>query len=144
VRPRSGLLSRVTIDRDLNLNLNLYLIVTLIVAAMVAFSAVAKIRRDPHVVRTIHEIVGMPLSYFPLLAACEFAGAVGLILGMFWPMLGIFAGVGLAVYFVVAILSHFRVGDFKGVGPAFFMWVAVMLALGMRLHLGPHPHWYRL
>jgi hypothetical protein len=121
----------------------LYLTVTFIVAAMVAFSAIAKIRRDPRVVRTIHEVVGLPLSYFSLLAACEFAGALGLILGIFWPLLGVVAGIGLAVYFIGAILSHLRVGDVRGVGPAFFMWVAVMVALGLRLHLGPHPHWYR-
>ena len=124
--------------------LNLYVIVTFVVAAMVAFSAIAKIRHDPRVVRTIHEIVGFPLRYFPLLAALELAGALGLVLGMFWPLLGIVAGVGLGLYFLAAILSHFRVGDFTGFGPAFFMWVAVMVALGMRLHLGPHPHWYRL
>jgi hypothetical protein len=122
----------------------LYLTITLIVAAMVAFSAIAKLRRHPQVVHTIHEVVGLPMSYFPLLAACELVGALGLVLGIFWPVLGVIAGVGLAVYFVGAILSHFRVGDFKGSGPAFFMWAAVMLALGMRLHLGPHPHWYRL
>lgn len=121
----------------------MYVTVTFIVAAMVAFSAVAKIRRDPRVVHTIHEIVGFPLRYFPLLAACEFAGALGLVLGISRPLLGIVAGVGLALYFLGAILSHFRVGDFKGLGPAFFMWVAVMVALGMRLHLGPHPQWYR-
>lgn len=124
--------------------LDLYVTVTLIVAALVAFSAIQKIRRDPRVVRVIHEVVGLPLSTFPLLAACEFAGALGLVLGIRWPLLGIVAGVGLALYFIAAILSHFRVGDFKGVGPAFFMWVVVMIALGMRLHLGPHPHWYTL
>lgn len=121
----------------------LYLTITLIVAAMVAFSAIAKIRRDPRVVRTIHEVVGFPLAYFPLLAACEFAGALGLVLGIFWPVLGIVAGVGLALYFIGAILAHVRAGDFAGVGPAFFMWVAVTVALGVRLHLGPHPHWYK-
>ena len=110
---------------------------------MVAFSAIAKIRHDPRVVRTIHEVIGFPLGYFPLLAAWELAGALGLVLGIFWPLLGIVAGVGLALYFIAAILSHFRVGDFGGSGPALFMWVAVMLALAMRLHLGPHPHWYR-
>jgi hypothetical protein len=121
----------------------LYLIVTLIVAAMVAYSAIAKIRHDPRVVQIIHEVVGFPLSYFPLLAACELAGALGLVLGIFWPLLGVVAAVGLALYFIVAILAHFRVGDFKGSGPAFFMWIAVMAALVLRLHLGPHPHWYK-
>lgn len=122
----------------------MYLAITFIVAALVAFSAIAKLRRDPKVVRVVHEVVGFPLEYFPILAAWELAGALGLLLGIFWPMLGIAAGIGLALYFLAAILSHFRVGDIGGSVPAFFMWVAVMVALGMRLHLGPHPHWYRL
>jgi hypothetical protein len=120
-----------------------YVAITFIVAAVVAFSGVMKIRRDPQVVRRVHEIVGVPLAYFPLLAALEFVGALGLVLGIFWPLLGIAAGVGLALFFVGAILSHLRVRDFKGVGPAFFMLVVVGVALAMRLHLGPHPHWYR-
>ena len=110
---------------------------------MVAFSGIMKIRRDPQIVRVIHEVVGVPLSYFPVLAACEIAGALGLVLGIFWPWLGVVAGVGLVLYFVGAIVSHLRVGDWKGVGPAVFMFVAAMIALIMRLHLGPHPHWYK-
>jgi hypothetical protein len=122
----------------------LYLAITFIVAAMVALSGVGKIRRDPRTVRVIHEIVGVPLSYFPFLAMCEFAGALGLLLGIFWPLLGIVAGVGLALYFLGAILSHVRVGRFTGVRSAVFLFVATVIALTMRLHLGPHPHWYRL
>ena len=110
---------------------------------MVAFSGIMKIRRDPQVVRVIHEIVGVPLSYFPALAALEFAGALGLVLGMVWPWVGVVAGVGLVLYFMGAIVSHLRVGDIKGLGPAAFMFVAAIIALTMRLHLGPHPHWYK-
>jgi hypothetical protein len=121
----------------------LYLAITFIVAAMVALSAIMKIRRDPRVVRVINEIVGVPLGYFPLLAAYEFAGALGLVLGIFWPLLGVVAGVGLVLYFMGAIVAHLRVGDFKTVGPAVFMFVATIIALTIRLHLGPHPHWYK-
>lgn len=110
---------------------------------MVAFSGIMKIRRDPKVTRIIHEIVGVPLRYFPLLAACELVGALGLVLGIFWPLLGVVAGVALVLYFMGAIVSHLRVGDFKGIGPALFMFVAATIALTMRLHLGPHPHWYK-
>lgn len=121
----------------------MYLAITLIVAAMVALSGIMKILRDPRTVRPINEIVGVPLSYFPLLAACEFAGALGLVLGIFWPWLGVVAGVGLVLYFMGAIVAHLRVGDFKGIGPAAFMFVAAIIALTFRLHLGPHPHWYK-
>jgi len=64
-----------------------YLAITILLAAMAAFSGVGKIRRDPRIVRVIHEVIGVPLSYFPLLAACEFAGALGLLLGIWWPPL---------------------------------------------------------
>jgi hypothetical protein len=41
---------------------------------MVLWSGVAKLRHDPNVIRVVHEIVGVPMKYFPLLAACEVAG----------------------------------------------------------------------
>ena len=120
-----------------------YLAVTIAFAAMVTFSGVMKIRRDAHTVRVIHEVVGVPLKYFPILAACEFAGALGLVLGIRWPLLGIAAAIGLVLYFLGAVLSHLRAGDAKGMGPAAFTFVAATVALILRLHLGPHPHWYR-
>src|SRR5262245_27370567 len=95
-----------------------YLVVTIILAAMVLFSGVGKLRNDPHIVKVIHQTVGVPMKYFPALAACEFAGAVGLVVGILWPLLGVAAGVGLVIYFVGAIASHLRVGDLKGIGPA--------------------------
>jgi hypothetical protein len=110
-----------------------YLVVTAVVALMVAFSALGKIRRDPKIVRVIHETVGVPMKYFPLLAACEFAGALGLVAGIWWPPLGIAAGAGLVLYFVGAVVSHLRVGDFKGIGPAAFMLAVAAGALAMRI-----------
>jgi hypothetical protein len=56
-----------------------------LLAAMVAFSGLGKLRLDPRIVRIIHEVIGVPLKYFPLLAACEFVGALGLVLGIWWP-----------------------------------------------------------
>ena len=110
-----------------------YLVVVILFAAMVAFSAVAKIRRDPKVVHVIQEVVGVPLQYFPLLAAGEFAGALGLILGIWLRWAGLAAGVGLVIYFAGAVVSHLRVGDIKGIGPAAFMLVAAAAALALRV-----------
>ena len=102
-------------------------------AAMVLWSGVAKVRRDPNVVRVIHEVVGVPLRYLPLLAACEFAGALGMVLGILWPPLGMAAGIGLVLYFLGAAISHLRVSDVKGVGPAAFMLVLAAAALALRI-----------
>jgi len=110
-----------------------YLLVTILFAAMVAFSAVGKIRRDPKVVHVIQEVVGVPLQFFPLLAACELAGALGLVLGIWSGWVGVAAGIGLVIYFVGAVVAHLRVGDVKGMGPAVFMLMAAGGALALRV-----------
>lgn len=110
-----------------------YLVITIVLAAMLTFSGIGKIRRDPRIVQVIHEVIGVPLKYFPLLAACEFAGALGIVLGIWWPLLGVAAGVGLVIYFVGASVSHLRVGDVNGVGPAAFILVIAAAALALRV-----------
>src|SRR5215470_7712412 len=110
-----------------------YLSVTILFAAMVAFSAVAKVRRDPRVVHAIQEVVGVPRDYFPLLAACEFAGALGLLLGIWLPWAGLAAGIVLVNYFVSAVVSHQRVGDVAGIGPAGFMLLVAVATLALRV-----------
>lgn len=110
-----------------------YLVITILFAAMVAFSGLGKIRRDPKIMHVIHEVVGVPLKYFSLLAACEFAGALGLVLGIWWPPVGVAASIGLVLYFVAAIVFHLRVGDVKGIGPAAFMLALAAGALALRI-----------
>ena len=110
-----------------------YQVVTLVSALLVTLSGIAKIRRDSRVVNVVHDIAGVPLSYFPLLAACEFAGALGLVGGIWWPLIGIAAGIGLVLYFVGAVASHLRVGDVKGCGPAAFMLGLAAGALTLRI-----------
>jgi uncharacterized membrane protein YphA (DoxX/SURF4 family) len=113
-----------------------YLVITIFLAAMVTFSGIGKLRHDPHIVQVIHEVVGVPMKYFPLLAACELAGGLGLVLGIWWPLLGVAAGIGLVLYFVGACASHLRVGDAKGIGPAAFILVVAAAALVLRLLSG--------
>ena len=110
-----------------------YPAITILVAPMVLWSAIGKIRRDPHQVRIVHEVVGVPLKYFPALAACEAAGAMGLLLGIMWPPFGVAAGIGLVLYFVGAIVFYLRVGDVKGVSPAVFMLTLAVGALVLRV-----------
>jgi hypothetical protein len=110
-----------------------YLAVTVLFALMTAFSAVMKLRRDPNVVKIIHEVVGVPMKYFALLAACEIAGAIGLIIGIWFPSLGLVAGAGLVIYFVGAVVSHIRVGDFKNIGSAAFMLGMSIAAIALRI-----------
>jgi uncharacterized membrane protein YphA (DoxX/SURF4 family) len=110
-----------------------YLVVAIVLAAMVLFSGVGKLRNDPHIVKVIHETVGVPMKYFPLLAACEIAGAVGLVLGIWWTILGIAAATGLVIYFVGAVVSHVQVNDLKGIGPAAMLLTMSAAALILRV-----------
>ena len=110
-----------------------YLVFTILFSLLVAFSGLGKIRRDARQVQVLHETVGVPLEYISLVAACEFAGAIGLLVGIWWPPVGVAAGIGLVLYFVGAIVSHLRVGDSKGVGPAAFMLVLAAGALVLRI-----------
>ena len=110
-----------------------YLVITIVLAAMAAFSALGKIRRDPRQVRVIHKTIGVPLRYFSALAACEFAGALGLVLGIWWPVLRVAAAIGLVVYFAGAVASHLWAGDAKGTGPALFMLFISAAALALRI-----------
>jgi len=81
----------------------------------------------------INEVVGVPLKYFPHLAACELAGALGILLGVWLPWMGVAAGIGLVIYFLGAVISHLRVGDIKGMGPAGFMLMVAAGALALRV-----------
>jgi hypothetical protein len=110
-----------------------YPVIAIALAAIVAFSGVGKLRRDAKTVHIVHEVVGVPLNYLPHLAACEFAGALGLVVGIWWPFLGVAAGIGLVAYFAGAILSHVRGGDVKGIGPAAFMLTISVAALVLRV-----------
>jgi hypothetical protein len=86
-------------------------------------------------VQVIHETVDIPLKYFPLLAACEFARTFGLVAGMWWRLAGIAAATGLVFYFIGAVVFHLRVGDFKGIGAAVFMLVLAAGALALRVDI---------
>ena len=99
-----------------------YVVVSVLTAALLVFSATGKLRRDPRSVTVIHDVVGMPLWSLRWLAACELAGAVGVLAGIAWSPLGIAAAAGLVLYFVGAVLGHVRVGDFKGQGTLFCRW----------------------
>ena len=106
------------------------LLITILLAIILTLSALGKLRRHPRIVRIMYEQLGVPMRCFPLLACCQLAGAIGLVLGIWWSLFAIVAGIGVAIYFVGAILAHLRVRDFEGTGPAAFL---LVLAAGVLL-----------
>jgi uncharacterized membrane protein YphA (DoxX/SURF4 family) len=85
-----------------------YIIVAAVFTVMLTMSARMKLVRDPLAVEVIGDLVGVPLSAFPLLALLEVAGGVGLLVGIALKPLGVAAGACLVAYFIVAIGSHLR------------------------------------
>ena len=105
-----------------------YCVLAVVYPAMLIFSGVTKLQHHPQAVQIIHELIGVPLGWFPVLAACEFAGAAGLLVGIRWARLGIAAAGGVVIYFMGAIISHMLVSDFAGLGsPAFMLAIALVL-----------------
>ena len=86
------------------------MIVSILLAALLVYAAVRKLSHRPAVVAT-YTRVGVPEERLDQLAWILLAGAVGLIAGLFWPPIGVAAGAGLVVYFLLAIAAHLRAGD---------------------------------
>jgi DoxX-like family len=67
------------------------------------------------------------------------SGAVGLVIGLVVPALGIAAAIGLVLYFICAMSAHIRVHD-RGIGgaAAFFVLALAVLAVNIvyRTHSG--------
>lgn len=55
--------------------------------------------------------VGFPRRYWPLMPAIKFAAAVGLLAGIWIPVLGVLTTGSLVLYFLIAIVMHVRVRD---------------------------------
>jgi hypothetical protein len=110
-----------------------YIIVAIVMSALLVMSGVIKLRKDPRIVHSIHEVVGVPMNLLPWLAACEFAGAVGLLVGIFWWPLSVAAAIGVVVYFIGAIVGHLLVKDFKGVTSPLIPFVFAVVVLVLRL-----------
>jgi hypothetical protein len=88
-----------------------YVVVTLVAAAMAAFSAVASLLNLSFVVASLVDY-GVPRSWWPWLGVAKAAGAVGLVVGLVVPVIGVLAAVGLVLYFVGAVVTVVRAGRY--------------------------------
>jgi uncharacterized membrane protein YphA (DoxX/SURF4 family) len=96
-------------------------------------SAWTKLTRQERVVQTFTGQLGVPLGLYPFLAACEIAGAAGLIIGLWYRPLGIAAAAGVALYFVGAIGAHLRKNDVKGIVTPVLILILAVAALVLRV-----------
>ncbi|MCC3765173.1 DoxX family protein [Glycomyces sp. TRM65418] len=100
-------------------------VVTLVTALCNAVEAVANFMRAEWVKRN-SRAVGVPDSWLPFLGFVKGAAAVGLAIGLVWRPLGIAAGAGLVVFFVLATALHLRERVFHNfAGPLLFLALSV-------------------
>jgi DoxX-like family len=98
-------------------------IVSGLLAAVLLLSARGKLVHDPAQLKTMAR-VGFPEDKLWLLAGAETAGAVGLVIGLFWWPLGTAAAAGVVAYFIGATGAHLRAGDWRITAPAVLLAVA--------------------
>ena len=83
------------------------IIVATLLGIAAAGSAVQKLRREATVVASMHA-VGVGDKQLRLLAILELLGAAGLVVGIWLAPLGVLAAIGLALYFLGAVIMHIR------------------------------------
>ena len=79
-----------------------HVVVTLLAAAMVGFSAASVFLRTPWVVQPLADY-GVPRSWWPWLGTAKAAAAVGLLVGLFMPLIGAIATCGIVLYSIGAV-----------------------------------------
>jgi hypothetical protein len=84
-----------------------YVVVAVVDAAALTYIAVNDLIRAEWVLAFMTK-VGVPESSLVPLATVHLAGALGLLLGIGIPVMGIAAGVGLVLLFAGALLTHVR------------------------------------
>jgi hypothetical protein len=103
-----------------------YAIVTAVGAAMVAFSAISVLTHAKWVVEPLAEY-GVPRSWWSWLGATKAAGAIGLLAGLWVPVIGVIAGIGLVLYFLGAVVTVLRARSYAHV-PFPLMYMAPVVA----------------
>jgi hypothetical protein len=89
-----------------------YIVVTLLAAAANIFSATLDFIRYKQILTNMAR-VGVSESWITTLGAVKAAGALGLLIGIRVPLIGIAAAVGLVLFFVGAIVTHLRARDYS-------------------------------
>lgn len=101
-----------------------YAVVGILLALALSASAVLTFTRNEAVTASMAK-VRVPASWFPRLASLKAAGAVGLLIGLVVPWIGSAAAVGVALYFIGAVITHVRVKDFEIAAPVILTLLAV-------------------
>jgi len=101
-------------------------VITSLLSLALLGSAAGKLTKHPKVTENLGKCE-VPSNWHPRLAAAEIAGAVGMVVGLWVPALGVAAAVGVVLYFVGAVIAHVRVSDNEVAAPIVFIVLAVVV-----------------
>ena len=101
-----------------------YVVVTGVTAAANAFAATVDFIRPQWLLSNMAR-ARVPQSWLFSLGALKAAGALGLLAGIALPPLGVAASVGLVLFFIGAIVTHFRARYWNIAAPVTFLLLAV-------------------
>lgn len=116
-----------------------YFTLTIVTAALVAFSSYALFSRRRFVMEPL-ERLRVPRSWWPWLATAKAAGAAGLVVGLAVPAIGGLAGICLIVYFLGAVVISITRRWYAHI-PAPLTYVAPAVATLVVGILAGWPHW---
>jgi hypothetical protein len=101
-----------------------YLVVTILTGAANSYAAFADLTRPAWLVDNMTK-AGVPQSWLLPLAALKAAGALGVLIGIGVPVLGVAAAAGLVLFFIGALITHVRARYWAIVPPIAFLLLAV-------------------
>lgn len=111
-------------------------VTSVLLSLLLVLTATRKLGRRDHVVES-YARVGVPERALRSLALILLAGAIGVLAGLWWPVLGLMSAVGLVGYFMVAVVFHVRAGDYRTLAtPLAYGTLALAVSL---IHLTGNP-----
>ncbi|SEK74615.1 DoxX family protein [Rhodococcus maanshanensis] len=108
-----------------------YAVLAVVLALALSMSAFLTFTRNEKLVDGFIEM-GVPDTWLPRLALAKAAGAAGLLIGLVVPVIGIAAAIGVALYFVGAVVAHVRAHDYA-IAPAVVLGLAAVAAVVLRI-----------
>jgi hypothetical protein len=109
-----------------------YIVVTILAAAGVGYSAAAIFVRAPWVVQNL-TAYRVPRSWSPWLGTAKAAGAVGLLVGLVVPLIGVLAALGLVLYFAGAVVTVVRARYYAHIPYPLVFVAPVVAAMALRV-----------
>ena len=101
-----------------------YVLVAVLTAAANAYAATVDFTRPDWLQRNMAK-ARVPQSWLFTLGALKAAGALGVLVGIGVPLLGAAASAGLVVFFIGALVTHFRARYWDIAAPVAFLLLAV-------------------